>query len=167
MTSASTAGSTTSPASTDIADEIFVCGTAAEVSSVNSVDDRSIPAQAQDHGDRRDLRPSRPAGRTPVQRMVRLAEVSWTAGAEPSHGGGFGGQRPWAGAPRPVIDPVSPVDHQQFSAGRTAGSTNSPSTPPGQREEPPRKGRRPEPLRCPGQLKVGLRVIHRGPTCWG
>ena len=26
-----------------IADEMFVCGTAAEVSSVNSVDDRSIP----------------------------------------------------------------------------------------------------------------------------
>jgi branched-chain amino acid aminotransferase len=26
-----------------IADEIFVCGTAAEVSSVNSVDDRKVP----------------------------------------------------------------------------------------------------------------------------
>ena len=26
-----------------IADEIFVCGTAAEISSVNSVDDRSVP----------------------------------------------------------------------------------------------------------------------------
>ena len=30
-----------------IADEIFVCGTAAEVSSVNSVDDREMPVPAR------------------------------------------------------------------------------------------------------------------------
>ena len=30
-----------------IADELFVCGTAAEISSVNSVDDRSIPCPAR------------------------------------------------------------------------------------------------------------------------
>jgi branched-chain amino acid aminotransferase len=41
-----------------IAEEIFVCGTAAEVSSVNSVDDRAIPCPGpMTTADRRDLRP--------------------------------------------------------------------------------------------------------------
>ena len=63
-----------------IAEEIFVCGTAAEVSSVNSVDDRADPLpRPQDDGHRRDLRPRRPRRGAAVQGVVRTRRVTFTA----------------------------------------------------------------------------------------
>ena len=54
-----------------VAEEMFVCGTAAEVSAVNSVDDRvdSVP-RPDDAGDRRRVRQGRPRPDRQVQRMV-------------------------------------------------------------------------------------------------
>ena len=55
-----------------IAEEMFVCGTAAEVSSVNSVDDRDDPVpRPEDRGHRRGLRPRRPRRGAAVQGLVR------------------------------------------------------------------------------------------------
>ena len=60
-----------------IAEEVFVCGTAAEVSSVNSVDDRvlAVPG-SQDEGDRRGLRPRRARPGRPLQGLVRARRLS-------------------------------------------------------------------------------------------
>ena len=55
-----------------IADEMFVCGTAAEVSAVNSVDDRADPVpRPDDHGHRRGVRQGRPGPGRPVQGLGR------------------------------------------------------------------------------------------------
>ena len=52
-----------------ICDEMFVCGTAAEVSAVNSVDDRSIPCPGRETaGDRRGVREGRPRPDRPSTR---------------------------------------------------------------------------------------------------
>ena len=60
-----------------IADEIFVCGTAAEISSVNSVDDRQIPCPGpEDPGHRRGLRPRRARRGAAVQGVVRARRLS-------------------------------------------------------------------------------------------
>ena len=60
-----------------IAEEIFVCGTAAEVSSVNSVDDRTDPVpRPEDDGDRRGLRPRRPRRGSAVQGVVRARRLT-------------------------------------------------------------------------------------------
>ena len=59
-----------------IADEIFVCGTAAEISSVNSVDDRPIPCPGpKTLGHRRGLRPRRARRGAAVQGVVRARRV--------------------------------------------------------------------------------------------
>ena len=51
-----------------VCDEMFVCGTAAEVSAVNSVDDRDDPVPgADDHGDRRGVRQGGPRPGRPLQ----------------------------------------------------------------------------------------------------
>ena len=73
-----------------IADEIFVCGTAAEISSVNSVDDRSDPVPGpQDPRHRRGLRPRRARRGAAVQgvvrarRLTRSADVTGSLGRSP------------------------------------------------------------------------------------
>ena len=54
-----------------VAEEMFVCGTAAEVSAVNSVDDRAIPCPGpMTQGDRRRVRQGGPRPDRQVQRMV-------------------------------------------------------------------------------------------------
>ena len=54
-----------------ICDEMFVCGTAAEVSAVNSVDDREIPCPGrEDRGDRGRVREGRPRPDRPIQELV-------------------------------------------------------------------------------------------------
>ena len=54
-----------------VAEEMFVCGTAAEVSAVNSVDDRATPVpRPDDADDRRRVRQGRPRPDRQVQRLV-------------------------------------------------------------------------------------------------
>ena len=70
-----------------IADEIFVCGTAAEISSVNSVDDRDDPLpRPEDHGDRRGLRPRRPRRGAAVQGLVRAGRSDRSCRQPSAHG---------------------------------------------------------------------------------
>ena len=65
-----------------IAEEMFVCGTAAEVSAVNSVDDRAIPCPGpDDQGHRRRVRQGRARPGRQVQRLVR---ARMTPGADRS-----------------------------------------------------------------------------------
>ncbi len=60
-----------------IAEEAFVCGTAAEVSSVNSVDDRVLAVPGtQDEGDRRGVRACRAWPGRPLQGLVRARRLS-------------------------------------------------------------------------------------------
>ncbi len=60
-----------------IADEAFVCGTAAEVSSVNSVDDRVLPCPGpEDEGHRRGVRAGRAWPGGPLQGLVRARGLS-------------------------------------------------------------------------------------------
>ena len=55
-----------------VAEEMFVCGTAAEVSAVNSVDDRADPVpRPDDHGHRRGVRQGRPRPGRPLQGLGR------------------------------------------------------------------------------------------------
>ena len=59
-----------------IAEEIFVCGTAAEISSVNSVDDRSIPCPGPKTRHRRGLPPRRARRGAPLQGLVRTRQLT-------------------------------------------------------------------------------------------
>ena len=60
-----------------IAEEMFVCGTAAEVSAVNSVDDRPVPCPGpMSTGHRRGVRPHRARRSRQVQGLGRTCQLT-------------------------------------------------------------------------------------------
>ena len=136
-----------------IAEEIFVCGTAAEISSVNSVDDRVDPVpRPEDHGHRRGLRPRRPRRGAAVQGLVRARRLSAESASSRAPGPAM-----------PRRSGASAAGIRQTLGRATVDARDSVATEAEKRTAP--GALRPEPLRCPGQLKVG-RTIHRWSTCW-
>ena len=114
-----------------IAEEMFVCGTAAEVSSVNSVDDRPIPcpgpmtkAIAETYA--RAVRGEEPAYKDWCELCRVARRACQSAGCQ---GGACRGQRPSGRSSHPLVEPAPPVDQQQIavSAGRRPARRSSPS----------------------------------------